>query len=212
MRNTGEQMINNIRDIVRRFLMKEKIKDLKRKQKDMELRYAIRQAKEHQAELEKRFNHNHDPKNGRFTSGLTSSGGGDTIPVRDCAKIRQLTEIDDTAAHILVKGFGEPELTEHWEGSPRANSHKDQYKGMTKEQYAQRAKELAEMPVGGNIRGFAVLNQNIIVRYDVKTNDFVKAHIHQGVITMFKPTNKIAYFSSRFKDEMNSRPRKKKRK
>ena len=206
----------DIKDIVRRFLMKEKIKDLKRKQRDMELRYAIRQAKERQAELEKRFNHNHDPKNGRFTSGdgsvLTSGGGGGTIPVRDCAKIRQLTEIDDTAAHILVKGFVEPDLTNHWEGSDHAHSHKDQYKGMTKEQYAQRAQELAEMPVGGNIRGFAILNQNVIVRYDVKNNDFVMAHIHQGVITMFKPDRKADYFSGEYRKEMKNRPSKKKRK
>ena len=55
------------------FLMKEKIKDLKREQRDMELRYAIRQAKEHQAELEERYNHYHDPHNGRFASG---AGGG----------------------------------------------------------------------------------------------------------------------------------------
>ena len=55
------------------FLMKEKIKDLKREQRDMELRYAIREAKEHQAELEERYNHYHDPHNGRFASG---AGGG----------------------------------------------------------------------------------------------------------------------------------------
>ena len=58
------------------FLMKEKIKDLKRKQRDMELRYAIREAHEHQRELEERYNHYHDPHNGRFASG---AGGGEGL-------------------------------------------------------------------------------------------------------------------------------------
>ena len=63
-----------------------------------------------------------------------------------------------------------------------------------------------------NIRGFAILNQNIIVRYDVKNNDFVKAHIHQGIITMFKPDNGADYFSNEYRKEMRNRPKKKKRK
>ena len=58
------------------FLMKEKIKDLKRQQRDMELRYAIREAHEHQRELEERYNHYHDPHNGRFASG---AGGGEGL-------------------------------------------------------------------------------------------------------------------------------------
>jgi hypothetical protein len=143
---------------------------------------------------------------------LTSGGGSGTIPIRDCAKIYQLKEIDDTAAHKLVKGFVDPDLTEHWEGSDRANSHKGQYPEFTMEQYAERAKALAELPVSKNIRGFAILNQNIIVRYDVKNNDFVKAHIHQGVITMFKPERGLGYFNDRYQEEKRNRPKKKKRK
>lgn len=145
-------------------------------------------------------------------SGLTNNGESGTIPIRDCAKIKQLSEIDDNAAHKLVKGFEEPELTEHWEGSSRANSHKGQYEGMTKEEYGKRARELAESPTGKYIRGFACLNQNIIVRYDVRTGDFVKAHIHNGVITMFKPKTKAVYFNNQYKAEMRDRPHKKKRK
>ena len=128
-------------------------------------------------------------KDGTFSpKGLTNGSASDTIPVRDCAKIKQLTDIDDKAPHKLVTGYVDPSLTEHWVGSERANSHRKDYEkeGMTKEQYAQRALDLAEMPVSKNVRGFACINQNIIVRYDVKTKDFVKAHIHYGVITMFK--------------------------
>lgn len=57
---------------VRQFLIGEKIKKLKAEQKVMEVRLFVEEAKRKQAEYELRYNHNHDPKNGRFTSG--SSG------------------------------------------------------------------------------------------------------------------------------------------
>ena len=148
-------------------------------------------------------------KDGTFSpKGLTNGSASDTIPVRDCAKIKQLTDIDDKAPHKLVTGYVDPSLTEHWVGSERANSHRKDYEkeGMTKEQYAQRALDLAEMPVSKNVRGFACINQNIIVRYDVKTKDFVKAHIHYGVITMFKA--EASYYEGQRKVEMNCRKKK----
>ena len=148
-------------------------------------------------------------KDGTFSpKGLTNGSASDTIPVRDCAKIKQLTDIDDKAPHKLVTGYVDPSLTEHWVGSERANSHRKDYEkeGMTKEQYAQRALDLAEMPVSKNVRGFACINQNIIVRYDVKTKDFVKAHIHYGVITMFKA--EAPYYEGQRKVEMNCRKKK----
>lgn len=148
-------------------------------------------------------------KDGTFSpKGLTNGSASDTIPVRDCAKIKQLTDIDDKAPHKLVTGYVDPSLTEHWVGSERANSHRKDYEkeGMTKEQYAQRALDLAEMPVSKNVRGFACINQNIIVRYDVKTKDFVKAHIHYGVITMFKA--EASYYEGQRKVEMKCRKKK----
>lgn len=57
---------------VRQFLIGEKIKKLKAEQKVMEVRLFVEEAKRKQAEYELRYNHNHDPHNGRFTSG--SSG------------------------------------------------------------------------------------------------------------------------------------------
>lgn len=57
---------------VRQFLIGEKTKKLKAEQKVMEVRLFVEEAKRKQAEYELRYNHNHDPKNGRFTSG--SSG------------------------------------------------------------------------------------------------------------------------------------------
>ncbi len=139
---------------------------------------------------------------------MTGGGESDTISVRDCAKIKRLTVIDDKAPHKLVKGYVEPYLIEHWEGSERAHSHREDYEkeGMTKEQYAQRALDLAEMPVSKNVRDFSCINQNIIVRYDVKTKDFVKAHIHYGVITMFKA--EASYYERQRLTEMNQRKKK----
>ena len=129
---------------------------------------------------------------------MTDSGESDKIPVRDCAKIKQLTDIDNTAAHKLVKGFEGDILDEHWDGG---SSHKDQYPGWTREQYAQRALELLEMPTSKRIRGYVIKSQNIIVRYDTKTNDFVKGHIHNGIITMFKPKSKARYYENKRKQE-----------
>lgn len=122
---------------------------------------------------------------------MTGGGESDKIPVRDCAKIKQLTVIDNTAAHKLVMGFEGDILDEHWDGK---SAHKDQYPGWTREQYAQRARELLEMPTSKRIRGYVIKSQNIIVRYDTKTNDYAKGHIHTGIITMFKPDNGAAYY------------------
>lgn len=60
---------------VRQFLIGEKIKKLKAEQKVMEVRLFVEEAKRKQAEYELRYNHNHDPKNGRFTSGTGLTGG-----------------------------------------------------------------------------------------------------------------------------------------
>ena len=129
---------------------------------------------------------------------MTNGGGSGTIPVRDCSKIKQLTDIDNSAAHTNVAGFKENDLFEHWDGS---HSHKDQYKEMTQEQYAQRALELIQMPTSKRIRGYVIKSQNIIVRYDTVKHDFVKGHIHEGIITMFKPNRKDAYYEDKRRTE-----------
>ena len=64
---------DSIRGRVQCFLMNEKIKQLKAEQRSMETRAKVQWAKETQAELEERYNHYHDPRNGRFASG---KGGG----------------------------------------------------------------------------------------------------------------------------------------
>ena len=137
---------------------------------------------------ELRFNPNHDPKNGRFTSGngVDISGGSGII------------ESSPTGANELqVKGFkNKQKLYNHWKNG---RTHRDEYLDdgiTTAEQYEKRAVELLEMPVGGNILGH-LDKDNQIVRYDKAKNDFVKGSILKGVKTMFKPKDGYSYYESK---------------
>ena len=80
----------------------------------------------------------------------------------------------------------------HWKNG---RTHQDEYPDFTMEQYVQRAVSLAEMPTGGNILGH-VDKDGVIVRYDRKENDFVKANVRNGILTMFKPTAGEKYYQS----------------
>lgn len=55
------------------------------------------------------------------------------------------------------------------------------------------AVKLAEAPVDGDILGHIDKNGDI-VRYNAKTNDFVKANLSEGIRTMFKPDEGIVYY------------------
>lgn len=61
-------MNGNIRGKVQCFLMGERIKKLRAQQKVLEMRFFVEEARRKQAEYEERYNHNHDPESGRFTS------------------------------------------------------------------------------------------------------------------------------------------------
>ena len=58
------------------------------------------------------------------------------------------------------------------------------------EQYVERA----EMPTGGDILGH-VDKDGIVVRYDRKENDFVKASVRKGIRTLFKPHEGEKYYT-----------------
>lgn len=92
------------------------------------------------------------------------------------------------------KGFTDKKnLDNHW------RDHKDNYEGTeikTKEQYEARAVELAEMPCGKGILGYRSKDGRIC-RYDTKTNDYVKANINDGAVTMYKPKEGLRYFNRR---------------
>lgn len=59
------------------------------------------------------------------------------------------------------------------------------YPGWTKAQYQDHAVWLASRKCESG---------NFVVRYDQQNNDFVKADVDTGVITMFKPTDGATYY------------------
>jgi len=137
---------------------------------------------------EQRANPNHG-KDGKFTSGkkinnksIDNSNSGGII--------KSSSKISATGENKFERGFSKKNLDKHWDGS---SSHKDQYKNMTKKQYSERALELIQKPVGGDIKGYKN-NLDEIVRYDVKNNDFVKGNPAKGIKTMFKPSSGEKYY------------------
>jgi len=100
-----------------------------------------------------------------------------------------------TGANTGLLGFTTRNLNRHF-GVGEKNDHSGQYPQFTKEQYAQRALELASSPVGKNVLGYKALRgifKGSIVRYDILTNDWVRG-TPSGIATMFKPDDGAAYF------------------
>lgn len=91
--------------------------------------------------------------------------------------------------NTFSKGFSQHNLDVHFD-----KRHGKEYPNMTKEQYAERALELIQLPIGGNILGYTT-KQNRIVRYDIKTNDFVSGNPDIGIATMMKLNNGIERFN-----------------
>lgn len=100
--------------------------------------------------------------------------------------------------NTFKQGFSQSNLDRHWTGGE--SDHSDQYPEMSKEEYAQRALELVQMPVGNGIDGYVNAGGQV-VRYDLETNDFVKGHPDRGIATMFKPKRKEEYFKDRHLEE-----------
>ena len=102
------------------------------------------------------------------------------------------------ANEFKVKGFrNKQKLNNHFK------DHQAEYPGLTKEQYAQRALELVESPIGNGIKGHAD-NNGQIVRYDTATNDFAKGHPEKGINTFFKPIDGQKYYDDqRYEDLVN---------
>ena len=102
--------------------------------------------------------------------------------------------ISASGANPDLPGFSEKSLDRHWGG---VRDHSDQYEGLTKEQYAERAVELARSAVGGDIDGYKSTQgkfKGSIVRYNRSTNDWVRVYPTSGIATMFKPEDNADYF------------------
>lgn len=113
----------------------------------------------------KDFNENHD-EDGKFAPSPVSATGANKFEKRGFANKQKLMN--------------------HWKNG---RAHRDEYKELeTAEEYEQKALELLESPVGGNILGHADAHGNII-RYNKETNDFAKGSPTKGIKTMFKPVD-----------------------
>ena len=97
-----------------------------------------------------------------------------------------------------VKGFvNKQKRNNHWYGnSEKLVKRRSEYAKdgiVTVEQYEERALDLVQSSVGGDIVGYKNKHDQVI-RYDKKRNDFVKGHPQKGVFTMFKPDDGAEYF------------------
>ena len=104
-------------------------------------------------------------------------------------------KVSATGANVLkVKGFSsKQDLINHFVDKTNVHYHGSEYPGWTVSQYVARAVALAESPcTKGGIRGYAT-STGQWVRYDPKTNDFVKAD-ENGIYTMFKPKEGADYY------------------
>lgn len=166
---------------------------------------------EQRADIELRYNHNHDQK-GRFCSGggggwmsnssskkLYSNGGAEpkeTVDNSEKSDKINSGEVSATGENSLKKkGFpNKQKLNNHWQNG---RTHANEYKAdgiITKEQYEKRGVQLAESATDGkNILGYKT-KEGHICRYDVSKNDYVKADINKGLRTLFKPENGIDYY------------------
>lgn len=119
-------------------------------------------------------------KNGEFGKGSTNEAKSDSVAPSPSG-----------ANRLQVRGFSSRQkLMNHWKNG---RTHQDEYPEFTIEQYVERAVSLAEMPTGGDILGH-IDKDGIIVRYDRKENDFVKASTRKGILTMFKPKTGEKYY------------------
>ena len=93
------------------------------------------------------------------------------------AEVGTLDNPSAYGSNPYLSGFTSGNLDEHWE------NHKNQYRGLTKEQYAQRAHNLVCSATSDNILGYRAKNGSI-ARYNKTTHDFVQG-FDTGVATMF---------------------------
>lgn len=99
--------------------------------------------------------------------------------------------ISASGPNEFKKGFSHSNLVNHWYGNdnPKISSHKAEYeaRGYDMKGYAQRALNLVQMPVGGNIIGYKT-SKGEVVRYDKTSKDYVKGNPKLGIKTMFTAT------------------------
>lgn len=89
----------------------------------------------------------------------------------------------------FLKGFSKQNLSVHW------FTHKDEYPGLSKKEYSERALSLIQKATDKNVLGYKTADGKV-VRYDKKQNDIVMGKPQDGISTMFKPHSKEKYYKS----------------
>ena len=113
----------------------------------------------------------------------------------------KFASVSATGANTFVKrGFANKQkLMNHWKNG---RTHREEFPEIkTAKEYEQKALELLERPVGGNILGHADKDGNVI-RYDRKNNIFAKGNPQKGVRTMMKPKDGLAYYLQRKEEDL----------
>ena len=136
-----------------------------------------------------------EEKHPRRPDGKFGKGGSENKSTNsnENAKI----EVSSTGSNIFkVKNFRSKQaLNNH------VSKHGKEYPGFTKEQYIKRALELIERPVSGEILGHKT-KDNVLIRYDKNTNDFVKGRPDKGIYTMFRPIEGQAYYDKQKEEDL----------
>jgi len=90
----------------------------------------------------------------------------------------------------FTSGFSALNRRAHW------NRHRNQYSSMSEQEYAREALRLIQLPCGGDIRGYARENGQII-RYSRLTGNYVVGYndedktIPHGIATMYKLDERV---------------------
>ena len=71
--------------------------------------------------------------------------------------------------------------------------HLVEFPGFTMKQYIARGMELVQLETGGDILGHKD-KDDIITRYNAKTNEFAKGRPDRGLYTFYKPVDGKAYY------------------
>ena len=102
--------------------------------------------------------------------------------------------ISGSGANEFRSGFSKENLDNHWK------KHFEEYKGYTKEQYAQGALDLVQTATSETILGYKNARGQV-VRYDMESGNFVKGHPEIGISTMYRPKNGIEHFYNKAAEE-----------
>ncbi len=130
-------------------------------------------------------------KDGKMNGSKPSNGGGRVDKSGKSGIMNNSGKVSALGANKFKIGFTKKNLDDHFGG---VHDHSVEYPGWTKKQYAKRALDLIQSPADGkNILGYRI-GTSTVVRYDVRTNDFVKGSPSGGIATMFKPKKGSKYF------------------